>query len=53
MITYENIIEVRLDGKVVGQIRPVNTGGYQYIPKGQKTRGEVFQSIAEVKASLI
>jgi hypothetical protein len=42
---------VRLDGKVVGEIRVVSNG-YQYFPTGEKTGGEVFQNIEACKRSL-
>lgn len=63
MITYENQngvkdsrgnrkwnINVRLDGKIVGEIIHVATG-YRYKPKGRKA-GETFPSIEAVKRSL-
>lgn len=63
MISYENQngkrdskgdrhwdIDVRLDGKIVGEIRRVATG-YCYKPKGRKP-GDVFPSVEAVKQSL-
>jgi len=46
-----SIITVKLDKKIVGEIRPV-TGGWQYYPKGQKTGGEVFEKLSLCKKSL-
>lgn len=65
MITYENQngkkngrgerqwgVDVRLDGKIVGTIESVATG-FRYAPKGRKKlAGEVFPTLAAVKASL-
>ncbi len=51
MLTYEEIIAVRLDGKIVGSIKQVR-GGYQYFPKGSMTGGETFTSVQAVKLSL-
>lgn len=42
---------VRVDGITTGEIRPVK-GGWQYFPKGQKTGGEIFLTLGEVKHSL-
>lgn len=62
MITYENQngrkisgkrsweIDVRLDGKIVGEIRGC-AGGYFYKPTGRKG-GEVMSTVGEVKRSL-
>lgn len=65
MITYENQngaknargvrqwnINVRLDGKLVGQILSV-AGGYRYKPNGTRTIGGlIYPTLAEVKASI-
>ena len=53
MITYENVINVRLDGKTIGTIKEVD-GGYQYYPKGhgKSWAGDVYPTIKEVKDSL-
>jgi hypothetical protein len=44
-------LKVRLDGRVVGEIRKV-VGGYQYFPKASTYGGEVMPSIALVQRSL-
>ena len=44
-------IEVYLDGKKTGTIRPV-LGGFAYFPKGHKTGGETFETLEECKQSL-
>jgi len=44
-------IAVLLDDRRVGEIRTVE-GGFQYFPKGQRTGGEVFPSLAACKQSL-
>lgn len=56
-ITYQTEIVVRLDRRIIGEIRveqgllaPGET--YQYFPKGQKVGGNVFSSLAACKASL-
>lgn len=47
-ITKQEQWRVRLEGKVLGEIRPVH-GGYQYFPKGAaKQAGEVFKTLAEI-----
>ncbi len=58
-ITYNNIamktgntrIMVRLDGKPIGTIKNVE-GGFQYFSNGQKTGGDIFETILGVKTSL-
>mgnify|MGYP000084113199 CR=1 FL=1 len=62
MLTYENQngkkingnrvwgIDVRLDGKIIGDIRSVATG-FVYKPKNHKP-GDVFPTVAAVKRSL-
>lgn len=44
-------IKVRMDGRIVGEIRKVE-GGYQYFPKGQAAGGSVFPTVQAVQASL-
>ena len=46
-------LKVRLDGKIVGEIRKVENG-YQYFPKGagKEAGGQVFGSVREVQKSL-
>lgn len=63
MIAYENQngkkirgvrswdIDVRIDGKIVGEIKSVATG-YFYKPTGSRKTGEVFETLAAVKRSL-
>jgi hypothetical protein len=53
VITYQlnrktNAEMVKLEGRIVGEIRPV-TGGYQYFPKGQKEGGAIWPSLARCK----
>jgi len=45
-------IDVRLDGKIVGEIRSI-ANGFQYFPKGQKKGSEIFESLSAIKKSLI
>lgn len=47
----EKPLKVRLDGRICGEIRKVNTG-FQYFPKGQKIGGDVFPTLIEVQKSL-
>lgn len=51
-ITFDKDLKVKLDGKYVGDIKPVN-GGYQYFPKGRNIGGDVYPSIDLCKKSLI
>lgn len=54
MITYKTAPEthyVYLDGKCVGTIT-LTPGGYQYRPKGAKTGGDFYPTLALCKASL-
>ncbi len=44
-------IPVRLDGKRVGTIKPVE-GGWQYFPLHHKQGGSIFNTIDEVQKSL-
>lgn len=46
-----SIITVKLDKKIIGEIRPV-TGGWQYYPKGMKKGGEVFENLSLCQKSL-
>ena len=52
MITYEDNIIVRLDGKIIGTIKSVKGGGYRYHPKGSKVTGDLMATIQAVKGSL-
>jgi methyltransferase-like protein len=45
-------LNVRLDGRSVGEIRKV-TDGYQYFAKGEKKGGEIFNSVPDVQNSLL
>ncbi len=48
-------LKVKLDGKIVGTIQEGvenNARTYQYIPKGQKTGGDKYPTLAACKASL-
>lgn len=56
MITYQpvpgtQIERVRVDGKIVGEIRPTD-GGFYYQPKGSKLRGDTFATAEDVRRSL-
>ncbi len=56
MITYQENRKagtelVKLDGKIVGKIRPV-VGGFQYFPNGQKDGGAVWPSVARCKLDI-
>lgn len=59
MISYSTrtswSLNVRLDGKIVGIIQEYVEGdvrSYQYIPKGSKTGGEKFPTLAQCKRSI-
>jgi len=58
MITYTRAktkklkIDVRCDGKVLGAIKQTTSRMFFYQPKGSKTTGEPFATLAECKASL-
>jgi hypothetical protein len=50
-------VRVRLDGRIVGIIRPVREGtndqySWQYFPKGQKRGGEIFPTLAAWQRNL-
>lgn len=45
-------LKVKLDNKHVGEIRKVKDG-YQYYAKGQKSGGEIFNSVPDVQKSLL
>jgi hypothetical protein len=47
----KTIVTVKLEKKIVGAIKPVESG-FKYFPKGQKTGGEKFETIAQVMNSL-
>lgn len=44
-------IPVRMNGKRVGTIKPVD-GGWQYFPINHKQGGEIFDTIGKVQKSL-
>ena len=44
-------LKVRCNGKICGEICKVS-GGFAYLPKGYKTYGEVFPTVAAVQKSL-
>jgi hypothetical protein len=55
-ITFDygkRFVGVRLDGKIVGHIKPLGEG-FAYFPKGVTpgVHGEVFKSIRDCQASL-
>lgn len=56
-------IAVRVDGKIVGDIKPVwdkrvdltqkqELNGWQYVPRGQKTGGKIFATLQACQDSL-
>lgn len=47
-----NPLKVQLDGRIIGEIRKVASGQFQYFPKGQKEGGEVFSTVTLVQKSL-
>ena len=49
------VVRVRLNGKAIGEIRleaSIESAGWRYFPKGQKTGGELFSSLSACKRSL-
>lgn len=50
-ITYETRIIVRLEKKIIGEIKNVGKK-FSYFPKGSKSHGDLFDSINDVKKSL-
>jgi hypothetical protein len=56
-ITYthkvgDKSVTVLLDGKLAGHIKAVGFGRYKYFPKGSRTGGKVYDSLAGCKRSL-
>lgn len=51
MITYQQSVIVRLDGRKVGKIVQVE-GGWQYWPNRGPLKGEVLPTLEAVKRSL-
>lgn len=51
MVTFEEIINVKLDGKHCGVIKR-KRNGYAYFPAGDGVGGDVFPSIALVKKDI-
>lgn len=47
-------ISVKLDGKIVGHIKPTGQGGYRYHPKSSSLSfsGHIYKSVEQVKADL-
>lgn len=56
MIEYTIEVTVRLDGKVVGKIKQMLSGGFAYFPKGNRgtksLQGDTFDTLEECKRSL-
>jgi hypothetical protein len=50
-ITYETRHTVRLDGRIVGEIRQ-DSGGWYYQPKGTKARGPSWRNLERVKRDI-
>lgn len=50
-LSYSTIIEVRLDGKLIGHIREV-AGGWAYFPRRGKLHGDKYATLAACKLSL-
>lgn len=48
---FSEPLRVRLDGVECGEIRSVQ-GGFQYFPKGMKSGGAIFETVAHVQQSL-
>ena len=44
-------VVVLLEGKVVGKIRPLDGGGYQFVTKNNNV-GDVFQTLRDCQRSL-
>jgi len=44
-------VTVKIDRKIVGEIKKTDNG-FQYFPKGQKTGGQVYNTLGEVYKSL-
>lgn len=51
-ISYQTRVTVYLDGQPVGDILEASGGGFRYYPKGSDHPGEVFPTVAAVKASI-
>lgn len=45
-------VQVFIDGKLTGWIKHHAVNQYYYQPKGSKTKGSYFNTIAEVKRSI-
>lgn len=57
MITYKYkykraIMEVYMDGRLVGHIKKQGTCEFQYFPNGQKIGSQMFNSVANCKRFL-
>ena len=44
-------IKVRIDGVIIGEIKPIKKG-WQYFPNGQKEGGDIFETLLECQKSL-
>jgi hypothetical protein len=51
-ITFEHASTVRLNNKVIGQIKLGSDNQWRYYPKGSKTPGEAFSTLEECQRSL-
>lgn len=57
MITYERVegkreLRVRIEGTLVGRIKPAHEGGWFYAPLGNSRGGKLYPTIEQVKRSL-
>ena len=56
MITYHETsdgnVKVKLDNTLVGTIKNFGMIGFVYVPKGQRTGGQMFKTLDTCKASL-
>lgn len=53
--SLDSVYTVKLGGRVVGKIRPIDVSGkrlWQYFPKGSRTGGEPFEKLVECQRSL-
>lgn len=51
-LDYTVNVEVRLDGRHVGNIKQMLSGGFAYFPKGSNGQGDTFDTLEECKRSL-
>ena len=52
MVEFDTIVNVKIDGKQVGQIRQFDKG-FGYVPKGRKKPDEVFATLGICKHFLV